>query len=269
MIRGIYIAARGMAVQHRKQEVITANLANVNTTGFKKDITLAQSFPEMMTFRMEKGSKTFIGKSSKGVFLSEIVTSHLPGVLEETGHTLDLAITGRSLFEIETEEGLEQREGTAFFAVATPQGVRYTRDGSFSLDRDGFLVDSNGYHVLSIDNQPIQLESENIQISDEGVIRIGQEQEHRAQLLLAVFDNEDLAGLQKRGQNLFEAVDAEPVGEVLGQVRQGALESANLNIITEMVNMIKIMRIYEANQKALQAHDDLLGKSVNEVGNLR
>ena len=269
MIRGIYTSARGMLVQQKKQEVITANLANVNTAGFKKDITLAQSFPEMMTFRIENGSKTFIGESSKGAFLAEMATCHLPGILEETGQVLDLAIMGRSLFTVETEAGVEQREGTAFFVVATPQGVRYTRDGSFSLDADGFLVNSNGYHVLDVDSQPLRLESEDIQISDKGIIRVGKEQEDKGQLLLAVFDNEDLAGLQKRGQNLFEAVDIEPVDEVLGQVYQGALESANLNIITEMVNMIEVMRTYEANQKALQAHDDLLGKSVNEVGNLR
>ncbi|MDO9574592.1 MAG: flagellar hook-basal body protein [Candidatus Contubernalis sp.] len=271
MIRGIYTAARGMSVEQKKQEVITNNLANSNTVGYKEDITLVRSFPELLTLRTEKGQGITIGVSGQGALLDDIITRHLPGSVEETEKPLDLAIVGNGLYPVEGGGDAGQAVGTAFFTLGTPQGIRYTRDGSFSLDGEGFLVNNDGYYVLGTDNEPLQIDTDKVQIDAAGVIRReeGQGPENAGQLAIAVFALEDLQGLEKRGQNLFEAVEVNPIPQVLAQVRQGMLEQSNVNAINEMVNMITVMRTYEANQKALQAQDEMLGKSVNEVGNLR
>ncbi|UNC91768.1 flagellar hook-basal body protein [Candidatus Contubernalis alkaliaceticus] len=269
MIRGIYTAARGMAVELKKQEILSNNLANSNTVGYKEDIALVHSFPELLTLRTEKGHAAVIGVSGQGALLSDIITRHLSGSLEETGRSFDLAIVGNGFYPVEGEAG--QAEGTAFFMVAAPQGLRYTRDGSFSLDREGFLVTSDGYYVLGIDNEPLQINTDKVYIDAAGIIWLEDEQgvEEAGQLAIAVFALEDLQGLEKRGQNLFEAVEVNPMPQGLAEVRQGVLEQSNVNVLTEMINVIAGLRTYEANQKALQAQDEMLGKSVNEVGNLR
>jgi flagellar basal-body rod protein FlgF len=244
-----------MSVELKKQEVISNNMANSTTVGFKKDITLTRSFPEMLTMKVQNGEKTAVGFSGQGALLDSVVTRHTPGSLEETGQALDLALRG----------------STAFFKVLMPQGIRYTRDGRFSLDCESFLVNSDGHYVLDTENNRLSLQNDKARVDADGVIWDG-EGEHRqsmGQLAVPVFDAPGLAGLEKRGQTLFEAVNTEPVGLGTGQVRQGFLEQSNLDLISEMVNMISVMRTYEANQKALQAQDETLGKSVNEVGNLR
>jgi flagellar basal-body rod protein FlgF len=253
MIRGLYTAARGMSVEQKKQETISNNMANSTTVGFKKDITLTRSFPELLTLKVKNGEKTTVGFSGQGALLDSVVTRHSPGSLEGTGQALDFALGG----------------STAFFKVLAPQGIRYTRDGRFSLDSDGFLVNSDGCFVLDTENNRLSLQSDRVKVDADGVIWSGEgdEKQRVGQLAVPVFD--DLGGLEKRGQTLFEAVNAEPVGLGTGQVRQGFLEQSNINLISEMVNMISVMRTYEANQKALQAQDEILGKSVNEVGNLR
>ena len=255
MIRGLYASARGMAVEQKKQEVISNNLANSNTVGFKKDVVLVRSFSEELLANVEKGHYLPLGPLSQSPILQSIETSFTLGMLEDTGRLLDLALTG-----------------DAFFTLQTPQGIRYTKDGSFGLDRDGYLVSSDGYRVLDIDGGAMQILTDNVTIDqDGGMWRLddGQQGQFLGKLGLAVFSPDDLRALEKRGQNLFEAVGIVPFAQGVGQVRQGMLEKANLEIIREMIDMLSVMRIYEANQKSLQAHDEILGKSINEVGRLR
>jgi flagellar basal-body rod protein FlgG len=243
-----------MAVEGKKQEVISNNLANSNTTGFKKDIVLVRSFSEELLASTGKGRSLPLGALSESPLLQSIVTSFTPGLLEETGRNLDLALTD-----------------AAFFTLQTPAGIRYTKDGSFGIDRDGFLVSSDGYQVLDVEGRAIQILTDHVAVDEDGGIwrLAGQEKQFAGGLGLAVFSAEDLQKLEKRGQNLFEAVNTAPSAQGTGQVRQGMLEKANLEIIREMVDMISVMRIYEANQKSLQAQDEILGKSINEVGRLR
>ncbi len=256
MLRGLYTAARGMAVEQKKQEIISNNLANSNTTGFKKEITLVQSAPELPVILQEKGSRRLLGTGGQGALLDTVVTVLSQGDLEQTGRSLDLALAER-----------RPGGGTAFFAVATPQGVRYTRDGHFSLDRDGSLVTSQGFRVLDVNGRAVSLPGERVQVDADGVI--WQEDAVIARLAIPVFGGERLAGLEKRGDNLFEDTMGGATEQASGQVRQGFLERPNLNMVSEMINMLEVMRTYEANQKTLQAQDELLGKSANELGSLR
>lgn len=252
MIRGLYAAARGMVVESKKQEVISNNLANINTTGYKKDFILVESFTKELLSRIGKEGPLPLAAIGESPLLHSIVTNFSPGVLEETGRSLDLALTG-----------------PAFFALQTPEGLRYTKDGSFGIDSQGYLVSSDGYYVLDVTGQSIRAAGHHVVIDGDGAVFSGDGQVFLARLWLPVFSPDDLERLEKRGQNLFEAVEVEPAAQGIGQVRQGALEKANLDIIREMVDMITVMRIYEANQRSLQAQDELLGKSINEVGRLR
>lgn len=254
MIRGLYASARGMAVEQKKQEVISNNLANSNTTGFKKDVVLVRSFSEELFANIDKGRYLPLGALSQSPLIQSVETAFTPGLLEDTGRSLDLALTG-----------------DAFFTLQTPQGIRYTKDGSFGTDRDGFLVSSDGYRVLGVDGRAMQIMTDNVAVDEDGGIwgLDGNQRQFVGRLGLAVFAPDDLSALEKRGQNLFSAVDTVPFAQGGGQVRQGMLEKANLEIIREMVDMLSVMRIYEANQKSLQAHDEILGKSINEVGRLR
>ena len=242
-----------MAVAEKKQEVISNNLANSNTTGFKKDTVHVRSFADELLAQRGKGQSVSLGDVGNSPVLDSIITNFSPGTLLETGRTLDLAL-----------------DGDAFFVLETPNGVRYTKDGSFTLDRDGFLVSSDGYRVLAQDGSALQIRSDQVAIDSGGTIRdLAGTNQVLGRIGLATFAADDLATLEKRGQNLFEAVGIAPQFQEVAQVRQGMLENANLEVIREMVDMIGVMRTYEANQKALQAHDEILGKSINEVGRLR
>ncbi len=254
MIRGLYASARGMAIEGKKQEVISNNLANSNTAGFKKDTVLVRSFSEELRATTGSGQSLPLGALSESPLVQSIVTNFAPGIIQETGRNLDLALTG-----------------DAFFTLQTDQGIRYSKDGSFNVDRDGFLVSGDGFQVLDAEGRTIRIMTDNVAVDENGSIwRLdGQERQFVARLGLAVFLPQDMQQLEKRGQNLFEAVNAISVGQGIGQVRQGMLEKANLEIIREMVDMISVMRVYEANQKSLQAQDEILGKSINEVGRLR
>jgi len=220
MMRGLYAAARGMQVQGKAQELITNNMANSNTAGFKKDVALIRSFPEWLIARMERGRMAVLGRSGQGALLDDTVTLHDPGSLEETGRSLDFAV-----------------DGDGFFVVATPQGNRYTRDGSFTLDAHGFLVTGNGYFVLDEEGNPLYLGTDEVTVDNYGTIRRKEDGTVAGRIMVALFGEEDLAQLQKRGENLFEADGIDPL-QAAGLLRQGYLENANVNAVKEMVGML-------------------------------
>jgi flagellar basal-body rod protein FlgG len=175
---------------------------------------------------------------------------------------------------IQTENPLNVAiEGSGFFAVETPAGVRYTRDGTFSLNAAGQLVTMNGYLVLG-QNGPIQIDFENSNIArinidstggisavaDDGVEIVDFDQ-------LQIVSFADERQLVKQGKNLYSAENvAGGTLPFIGTVAQGYLEQSNTNAISEMVNLIATYRAYEVNAKAVQTQDEMLGKAVNEVG---
>ena len=230
-------------------------MANVNTTAFKKDRTIL-GLSEMNIHRIHDpvpagldkvvDPRPFIGMMGTGVMLDEVNTDFNQGHLITTSNPLDLAIRG---------------EG--FFQVQTPEGIRYTRDGSFSLSSNGYLVTKEGYYVLG-ENGPLQLlQTGDITISQQGEVFVNDEYIDRLNIVTFA----DLNQLQKQGDNLY-FTDAVPEPLQDADVVQGALEGSNISIVAEMVDLISAFRAYEANQKVIQTHDTTLDRAINDVGRI-
>ncbi len=254
MIRGIYTSASGLMAQQMKQETIANNVANINTTGYKRDQSLLTTFPHMLLTTVSRhfgpAAHRGVGSMNLGSLVEENAVVFTQGQVYETENPLDIAL-----------------EGEGFFAVMTPDGIRYTRSGHFLRDSEGSLVTPQGYRVLGAAG-PVTLPGENISVDQYGSIT------HNGQFIdrLALVEFENPETLRKQGGSFFEAVQQTQVDNNLGlnsRVHQGFLEGSNIDMVEEITQAITAFRIYEANQKALQAQDELLGKCVNEVGTLR
>ena len=246
MIRGLYTGASGMLAEAMRTDVISNNLANVNTAGFKKDVAVTKDFASMLITRINDGADAPIGGVGVGTMVDEVATIHSAGAMRNTGNDFDMAM-----------------EGKGFFTVETPQGVRYTRNGTFAKNIQGELITQDGYRVLG-QNGPIRIQGTKMVVSDDGSIDIDNQLVGKLQLV--EFDNEKQ--LTKEGASLFAAPAGQRGKPGTGGVRQGFLEMSNVNVINEMVNLITNYRAYEINGKVVQAHDQLIGKAVNEVGKL-
>ncbi len=259
MIRGLYTSGWSMLSDTRKMDVISNNLANVNTNAFKKDTAVFESFPEVLTKRINDvpaggNPRDVIGTMSLGRDVGEVFTYYGQGQLTSTGNNLDFAIkdSNRAFFTI----GVQQPNGEI--------KEYYTKDGAFSVNAEGMLVTKEGYSVMGQDG-PVYIGNTEFEINPLGdIIRDGN---ITARLDIKSFA--DTGDLRKIGSNLVEATEEAVEEEFRGSVVQGCLEMSNVNIIKEMVDMISVTRSYEANQKVLQTQDDTLGKAVNEVGAVR
>jgi flagellar basal-body rod protein FlgF len=279
MLRGIYTAAAGMNVMQEKLDIISNNLANVDLAGYKKDVAVMKEFPDiqirrgsddgLMAFPLGSYDKMpFVGKLGTGVELNESYTIFSQGSLKETSNDFDFAMDGKG-----------------FIAVETEKGERYTRNGSFTIDRDGFLVTKDGLKVLSEDG-PIQIKANNFVIDKEGNIyqnnefagdknRLVQKEENEwkqteqiGRLKIVRFPRE--RELRREGNSFYYESEftGKPFiaeGKDRPKVIQGFLEAANVDPVIEMTQMIEVQRTYEANQKSIQSHDQLLGKVINEA----
>ncbi|MCM2281617.1 MAG: flagellar basal-body rod protein FlgG [Bdellovibrionaceae bacterium] len=254
MIKSLNTAATGMQAQQTNMDVIANNLANVSTTGFKKS---RAEFEDLMYHTMkEPGAASGLNAVSPtgvqtglGVRTSAIQKDFDPGSIKQTKNPLDIAI-----------------EGPGFFPVQLPDGqIGYTRDGSFKKAADGRIVDKNG--------NPLQPEitippnATGVEISATGQVSIAVtgalEPQNIGQLELVNFVNP--AGLKALGKNIFIPTGASglpqqgaPGQANFGSLSQGELESSNVNIVDEMVNMITAQRAYETNSKVIQASDQML-----------
>jgi flagellar basal-body rod protein FlgG len=254
MVRGLYTAATGMNLQAKRLDVISNDLANANTIGYKKDVAVAASFPEVLTSRLNDSQNNVnnsgpMGVMTLGVNLDQIYTQFAQGSLRQSTSQTDFAI-----------------EGDGFFTVLTPAGQAYTRDGSFIISNEGLLVTQEGYNVMG-QNGPVELGEEfltfggSFAISPEGEVSLNGEVID----LLNLVSFEDNQALQKMGDNLYDGAGAAQIA-FNGRVTQGFLEMSNVNSVTAMVDMIAVSRAYETNQKMIQTQDSLLAKAVNEVG---
>nr|WP_320147966.1 flagellar basal-body rod protein FlgF [uncultured Anaeromusa sp.] len=258
MIRGIYAAASGMIAEGLRTDVTANNLANVNTTGFKKEIAVNKDFEKMLLWRINDGMETpQIGSVGAGAAVDQIVTDHSQGSTRSTQGSLDVAIAG-----------------DGFFVVQTPQGQRYTRAGSFAVGANNQLVTMQGYAVLGRDGQPIVLEGpgggSRVNITSDGVVEMNATEAGGVPTevgRLQVVSFADAKRLAKEGQNLFTAPGGDrPQPVATPDLQQGYLEMSNVNAVQEMVNLITAYRAYEIDSKAVQSEDSLLDKAVNEVG---
>lgn len=252
MIRGLFTSASGMLAESMRNDVTANNLANINTTGYKKDVTVFKSFPEVLIQRINDQKKTdpqpqvIIGSLGTGAIVDEIITSHEQGQFRETTSNFDLAI-----------------EGEGYFTVQNQRGIFYTRNGAFTIDSQGFLVNSQGDYVLG-QAGPIQIGNVgDVRVDEAGNILVDGGDEPVATLRIAAIINK--TALTKVGDSLFTGGQ---VGGTVGQVKQKFLEISNVNPVHEMVNMITIARAYEANQKVITALDQSLAQAM-EVGTVK
>jgi len=259
MIRGLYTSGWSMLANSKKMDVISNNMANVNTNAYKKDTVVFESFPSLLTKRINDTRSALnpsgeVGDMELGSDVGEIHTYYNQGQLVKTDNNLDLAF---------------QNSASAFFTVGIPDqegNLReyYTRDGSFTINADGQLVTKEGYLVMG-ENGAITLQGENFSVQTDGTVVQNGETVDR--LLIKQFS--DTSTLRKFGSNLVERTDNTEEQDFSGTVTQGFIEQSNVNIIKEMVDMISVMRSYEANQKILQFQDGTLERLVNEVGAVR
>jgi flagellar basal-body rod protein FlgG len=240
LIRGIYIAASGLLAESARQDVIANNLANATTTGFKRSESTSSPFGEMLLHNMGMPGEPAVGTMEMGAQVQGIDRIDSQGALRYTGNRLDLALIGSGNFTIDT-----------------PNGRRYTRDGSFGLDSDGRLVTKEGNHVLGVDG-PITLDRGEVKMAADGTITQGGAV--RGRLLLTDLAPESIA---TEGNSLYTGT---PTGTSNARVRQNHLESSTVNVVSEMVDLIRVMRAFEANQKSVHAHDEALQASVTRVG---
>lgn len=282
MFRGLYTATSGMMANNRKQQILTNNLANASTPGFKQDQTVLRAFPEQLIKAMEMGSITkggnkiplgqkLVGTLNTGVYAQEGVPSFLQGMLKDTGNTTDISILDEML-PINPDT---QQKGSLVFAVGLDNNeIRYTRNGQFSVDNNGFLTTSEGYNVLNQNLQPIQVNSKEFTVQDNGQITL-QDGTSNNQLWLGYTENPQQ--LVKEGQGLMrwggdETETPQFVGDNallnnLGPlVKQGFVEQSNVDLTQTMTEMMNTYRGFESNQKVIQAYDRSMEKAVNEIG---
>lgn len=249
----IYTAATGMRAQQSRIEVISNNLANANTTAFKR----SRAQFEDLLYQTEQGSSTVQSADAetlqeiqigRGVRLAGVSRTHGQGPLEQTNRQADLAI-----------------EGEGFFQVQLPDGqFAYTRDGGFQISDQGTLVTRGGYTVMPAVDIPN--DAQRMDISPTGVVTIqtagAPEGVEVGRIQLARFTNP--AGLRAMGENLYQETPASgtptegfPQEGGLGRVLQGHLEGSNVEIVQEMVDMITAMRAYEINSKSVQTSEQM------------
>jgi flagellar basal-body rod protein FlgG len=247
MMQGMKMATQGMMSLQQQQEVLSNNLANVGTAGFRKDVMEVSSFSQVLDTQMEQAGYMPVsgGMDIQGMLSVSTHTSNAQGALKMTGSSFDMALDDN---------------GKGFFTVQSGNGIRFTRNGSFRLSTDGYLVSQDGSRVMG-NKGPIRLDGKEFQVNDRGVISVNGREVDR--FLITEFS--DPKFLKKDGTNNFVGQEGFRVSNDFS-VKQGYLEMANVNVVKEMVDMMQVMKAFEANQKVLQAQDNVLKKSVNEVG---
>ena len=259
MIRALWTAASGMQSQQLNIDVIANNLANVNTTGFKKSRPDFQDlmYQNLKTVGAPSTSSTQIpsgiqiGLGSKAASVTKVFSA---GSMTQTGNDLDLAIEGDGFFQIHMTDGT----------------TAYTRDGSFKKDSQGRIVNSDGYPLTP--EMVIPTNASKVTIGNDGTVSVLQAGQSTPTTIgtiqLATFSNP--AGLSSMGHNLYQATDSSGTANTgtagqngIGTIGQGFLEMSNVSVMEEMVNMIMSQRAYETNSKAVQAADEMLQQTNN------
>lgn len=275
--KGIFTALSGAMAQTLKMDTIANNIANVNTTGFKRD---QQTFGEYLTafekqqqviqvprvpasiesfYDMNGGDKGFV--DSTGTY-----TNFEQGSLKSTGGKLDVAL-----------------DGPGFFEISTPQGIRLSRAGNFTIDGNGQLVNKEGHVVLLENSEGVNLSADsenldqrtvkfsgtqNVSISDAGEVFDGETKIGK----LSVLNVTNPESLQKVGNNNYDFkpnMAPQVVAVQNPMMKQGFVEISNVNIITEMTDMIMAQRVFEGTQKAMKTYDDMADKLINQVGSTK
>ena len=259
MVKGLYTAYTGMLNEQNRMDIMTNNLANASTVGYKKEGSTSQSFDDVLTVKIKDQSVGMrnaqkIGIKNPGVKIGENYTDYSQGSFRITGNTYDLALSGEGFFAIE------------FTNKAGETDTKYTRAGQFTLNKDGYLVTEEGDYVLDTQNRRIRLNTLiDSSITDDGTIY----QNDQAVAKIQVTDFADYDYLEKYGETYYQPIEGAQTIASNAQVKSGYLEMANVQIVSEMVNLISITRAYESNQKVVQTIDDTLDVAVNQIGRVQ
>ena len=256
MINSLWIAKTGMEAQQTQLDVISHNLANVSTTGYKRanavfEDLIYQNLRQVGANSTEQNQLPTGLHLGLGVRTVSTTRSFAQGSLQQTGNTLDVAISGNGFFQV------NQSDGT----------IGYTRDGSFQVDSQGRLVTAEGLSVASGVTIPVSAQS--VTISTDGTVTVmlpgNATPQPAGNIAMANFINP--AGLEPKGGNLYAETAASgqpttgtPGVSGMGVVRQGFVETSNVNVVQELVTMIQTQRAYEMNSKAVQTSDQMLQK---------
>ncbi len=274
MVKALYTGAGGMLVMQETMNSVAQNLANVNTDGYKSETAIHKAFPEMLArningdgvviFPLGSYDKAPIaGKLGTGVAYNESFIRFEQGSLMQTDSQFDFAI-----------------EGKGFFTMETPNGIRYTKNGTFTISADGFVVDNNGNYLLGTEGR-LQVATNNFRVDRDANIYVNPSihydqfttmagndwtpEQSLGKLKIVEFDHDRY--LVREGNSLYSETKYSGSAKDMEQARvlQGFLEKSNVQPVNEMVKMIEVQRLYEANQKVIHTTDEMLGNAVNKV----
>lgn len=268
MYQGFYNLASGMLTQSRNLNVISNNMVNIQTPGYKSDKMVSTTFQEEMLYRTgrrSKGDPTPLATTSKIRSADRTYVSYEDGDFELTDAPMDFALTGKG-----------------FFCINTPQGVRYTRNGSFYVDDEGYLALNGSGRVQGVDGGPIAIDAENFSVDGKGVISVpitppegdeegdtgtGDEAAPTSRVLgqLRVVDFADYEQLHKEDYGLFSTGQAAQDVESPSILWQ-ALERSNVNMMDEMTCMMSSQRALQSAAQVLKMYDQIMSKASNDIG---
>jgi len=243
MVNGLYTSAGSMASQDFTIEAIAGNLANINTPGYKRDIP---AFESILIDQLDAMFDIDYTGTEAPIFIQPVVAVDLKnGSLHQTGNKFDMAISG-----------------PGFFVVDTPEGEAYTRNGTFTINSEGELITNNGYKVLGESGAiSIGNDSTELVVTKEGEIMVDGEAVGRFRIVDIPAND-----IRKIGNSLVLSAGNPTASEWSETtIQQGCLEESNVDSVLEMASLVSAMRLYEANQKIIQAQDETLGLAVNKL----
>ena len=260
MIKGLYTAHTGMVNEMNRLDVLTNNLANADTTAYKKEGTTSRTFADELAIKIKDtshyGLPQKLGEVSLVTHLGQVYTDYSSGSFEVTDHETDFALDGEGFFAI----SFTNKDGET--------SVKYTRDGNFVVDNQGYLRTKDGDYVLNAEG------ARNTDPSEANYVRMNPTAKFAVDELGYIYQNDELVGtigvidfenydyIEKYGENLYNLVEGGVITESTASIRQGMLETSNVNVVDEMVNMIAIQRAYEAGQKVITSIDETLATTV-------
>jgi len=252
MFRGFYTLTSDMLTQQRRLNVISNNMANVSTPGFKKDNLMTTTFEERLAYRtgsIDKRNPARLNTVALMRVPDEKITNYDQGSFDVTGRPLDATIVGDGFFEVETPGG----------------GMVYTRNGSFTLDDQGYLYLQHIGRVMGADGAPVMLGTDKIEYGRDGTITYTEN--HAPIGKVRIVDFTDYYPLEKTGEGMFTNPNPANLVDVTNpDVRGGMLERSNVSSIDEMVAMMTSQRALQSASEILKMYDNIMSKAANDIG---
>lgn len=254
MFRGFYTLTSGMLTQQRRLNTISNNMSNVSTPGYKADVLTTTTFEEALAYRTgstHKNNPAPLNDIAMIRTVDEVVTNYEQGAFDVTERPLDVALVGAGFFEVETPTN----------------GRVYTRNGSFTLDDEGYLSLQHIGRVIGQDGTPLRLLTDKVRFETDGAIRANESGYLLGQLHIVNFN--DYTQLVKSGEGMFQNTDEENMVNVeVPQMMGGTLERSNVSAMDEMVAMITNQRGIQSASQVLKMFDQIMQRAANDVGKI-